>query len=632
MLNWLTEVLEGQKLKGTRGKIIAVIAFCCSCFFLYTAFSGSLPNIAQRATLMAFALPMIFLIKPSSQKHPRLSLVLDAGFAILAVVVFVYVIKVQKAIAWRVGNPNAVDMVMGVCAALLVIEAARRKVGWTLPILVGVLVIYGFAGPYMPGVLMHRGLDPGAFISSIYLSEEGIFGPPLQVAADFIMVFVLFGAFLRVSGAGEFFIDIADAAFGGMRGGPAKAAVISSGLMGCVSGSAVANVVTTGTFTIPMMKKTGYRPEVAGAVEAVSSTGGQIMSPIMGAAAFIMADFLRIPYWNVVKAAIIPAVLYYAAVFFMVDLEAAKTGLKGMPKSELPKAGEIMKRSGHLVIPVIVLIYLLGVVGYSAQKSAFFTIVLVVLVAALRKHTRINLRKFVSAMIEGAIGGLEVAAVCACAGIVIGILMRTGLGMMLTGMLVELSHGSLPILMVLTMIASIIMGMGLPTSACYIIVVVLIAPAMVQMGVPAIAAHMFAFYFACLSNITPPVAMAAYAGASIAGSDPMRTGFQATRVGACGFIVPFMFVYGTPLLMIGSAGEILLAFVTAMLGTFALSAGLTGYQFGKLNWFLRAMSLVAALVLIKPGIGSDLVGLAIIAVISAINWSQYKRKPKVPAA
>lgn len=252
--------------------------------------------------------------------------------------------------------------------------------------------------------------------------------------------------------------------------------------------------------------------------------------------------------------------------------------------------------------------------------------------AALRKHTRINLRKFVSAMIEGAIGGLEVAAVCACAGIVIGILMRTGLGMMLTGMLVELSHGSLPILMVLTMIASIIMGMGLPTSACYIIVVVLIAPAMVQMGVPAIAAHMFAFYFACLSNITPPVAMAAYAGASIAGSDPMRTGFQATRVGACGFIVPFMFVYGTPLLMIGSAGEILLAFVTAMLGTFALSAGLTGYQFGKLNWFLRAMSLVAALVLIKPGIGSDLVGLAIIAVISAINWSQYKRKPKVPAA
>lgn len=296
------------------------------------------------------------------------------------------------------------------------------------------------------------------------------------------MVFVLFGAFLRVSGAGEFFIDIADAAFGGMRGGPRQGGGHLQRPHGLRQRQRGRQRGHHRDLYDPDDEKDRLPAEVAGAVEAVSSTGGQIMPPIMGAAAFIMADFLRIPYWNVVKAAIIPAVLYYAAVFFMVDLEAAKTGLKGMPKSELPKAGEIMKRSGHLVIPVIVLIYLLGVVGYSAQKSAFFTIVLVVLVAALRKHTRINLRKFVSAMIEGAIGGLEVAAVCACAGIVIGILMRTGLGMMLTGMLVELSHGSLPILMVLTMIASIIMGMGLPTSACYIIVVVLIAPAMVQMG------------------------------------------------------------------------------------------------------------------------------------------------------
>lgn len=368
MLNWLTEVLEGQKLKGTRGKIIAVIAFCCSCFFLYTAFSGSLPNIAQRATLMAFALPMIFLIKPSSQKHPRLSLVLDAGFAILAVVVFVYVIKVQKAIAWRVGNPNAVDMVMGVCAALLVIEAARRKVGWTLPILVGVLVIYGFAGPYMPGVLMHRGLDPGAFISSIYLSEEGIFGTPLQVAADFIMVFVLFGAFLRVSGAGEFFIDIADAAFGGMRGGPRQGGGHLQRPHGLRQRQRGRQRGHHRDLYDPDDEKDRLPAEVAGAVEAVSSTGGQIMPPIMGAAAFIMADFLRIPYWNVVKAAIIPAVLYYAAVFFMVDLEAAKTGLKGMPKSELPKAGEIMNRSGHLVIPVIVLSTCSVMVGYSRRN------------------------------------------------------------------------------------------------------------------------------------------------------------------------------------------------------------------------------------------------------------------------
>jgi TRAP transporter 4TM/12TM fusion protein len=387
----------------------------------------------------------------------------------------------------------------------------------------------------------------------------------------------------------------------------------------------VANVATTGTFTIPLMKKTGYRPEIAGAVEAVASSGGQIMPPIMWAAAFIMADFLKVSFLSVVLAATIPAVLYYVALFFVVDLEAAKGGLKGLPRAELPSAKSTLLKSGYLLVPICVLIFLLGVVRYSPQKAAFFTIVLLIAIASIGAHTRMTPKKLLKALIRGGLGGLEVAAVCACAGIAIGIIMRSGLGFTLTGILIELSHGNLLVLMILTMLVSTIMGMGLPTSACYIIVAVLIAPAMVQLGVVPIAAHLFAFYYATLSAITPPVALASYAAAAVAGAPPMAVGWQSFRIGLTGFIVPYMFVFGPSLLMIGEPHKVAIAFLTASLGTFALAISLVGTLFTKVPSFIRAMAFIAAMLLIKPGLSTDLGGVTILSAIVVVNWLQMKK-------
>ena len=516
------------------------------------------------------------------------------------------------------------DVVMGCIAILLIIEATRRKVGLVMPILAGVFILYGYFGQNMPGVLRHRGLDVADFISGLYMGQEGIFGTPAGVAADFIMVYILFGSFLKATGAGDFFTQLADGGFGWARGGPAKGAVISSGLMGMISGSAVANVVTTGTFTIPMMRKTGYPAETAGAVESVASTGGQIMPPIMGAAAFIMADYLGTPYWSVVKAAFFPAILYYLVLFFVVDLEAGKKNLLGRPKSELPSVKKTLRESGYLLIPILVLIYLLGVIKFSAQKSAFWAIVLTVICSMFRKHTRISFKKFINCLVDGALSGIEVAAVCGCAGVIIGILMRTGLGMTLSSILVSLSGGNLVILMILTMLVSMIMGMGLPTSACYIIVATFIAPAMVKMGVIPMAAHLFAFYYACLSTITPPVALASYAAAGVAKCSPMRVGWESVRLGSAGFIVPYMFVFGNGLLMEGSVLSVLQAILTASIGGYALSVGLVGYQFTAMKAYMRVPYFAAALLLIFQGSVTDIIGIALLIAMSLLNWKKAK--------
>ncbi len=626
------DVLEMTGLeKDARGYITALFGLASSCFFLFTSYYGSLPNISQRAMLLILVLPIIIMAKPTFPKYRKLSFCFDVICSIAALASFIYVIAIQKEVGWRMGKPNDIDMILGFIGIAVVIFATKKKSGWALPLIVLVFIAYGFLGRYMPMALMHKGIPIRTFISSLYLAEEGLFTTPCQVAADFIMVFIIFGAILEATGAGEFFTDIADGLFGRTRGGPAKAATASSCLMGTISGSAVANVVTTGTFTIPLMKKTGYRPEVAGAVEAVASTGGQIMPPVMGAAAFIMSDFLGVPYWTIVKAAFIPAMLYYLALYFMVDFEAGKTNLKGRPKEELPNAREVIKKGWHLLIPIAVLIYLLGVVKYSPQKSAGITILCTLAVSLFRQHTRINLKKLFMGLIKGALGGVEVAAVCACAGIVVGIVLRTGLGASLTGMLVQLAGGRLLVLMVLTMICSIIMGMGLPTSACYIIAVVLIAPAMTDMGVSALAAHMFCFYFACLSCITPPVALAAYAGAGIAGCSSFKCGWQAVRLGLCGFIVPYMFVYGPPLLMQAPVPEIIQAIISASIGCYALAASLIGYMRTRLDIISRIILFGASLFLIIPGTLTDLIGLAFVIVIFVLNTLRMKKHPEISA-
>ncbi|MCL6447995.1 MAG: TRAP transporter permease [Armatimonadetes bacterium] len=624
----LKDTLKELNLTGTRGKIAAVLSICTSLFFLYTSCTGSFPAMIQRGVLLAFTMPLIFLVVPRRVDH-FLVRSLDYICILTAPIPFIYIICVQDQLMMRGGIPNKVDVIMGILATVIILEATRRRSGWALPILALLLLLYGFLGPAMPGILSHRGLDLDATITALFLGEEGIFGIPVAVTANFIMIFILFGAFLQVTGAGEFFIELATALCGWMRGGPAKVAVVGSSLMGMVSGSAVANVATVGTFTIPLMKKIGYKPEVAGGIEAVGSSGGQIMPPIMGAAAFIMADFLKMPYFKVAVAAIIPAILYYLALFFMVDLEAAKTGLKGLPRNELPDWKKTFLKSGYLLLPIFGLIYLLGFVQYSPQKAAFFTIVLLWIISCVRPHTRLNLKKFVTALINGAIGGLEVAAVCACAGIVIGIVMRTGLGLSLTGVLIELSGGILPILMVLTMLTSTILGMGLPTSACYIIVAVLVAPAMVKIGVLPIAAHMFAFYYATLSAITPPVALAAYAAAGIAKATSMKTGLAAFGFGLTGFIVPFMFVYGPPLLMQGPVPEIILCFAMAALGTYSLAMSMTGMWLKPLHVLERITCFAAALFLIIPEIRTDIIGLILLAAVMIINFRRYRRESNI---
>ena len=574
--------------------------------------------------MFMWIIPIIFMTKPIFKKPAALALIVDLILSLACLTAMYYITYDVKGMGWRVGKPNTLDIVFGTIAVLVILEATRRKVGLVMPVLAIIFILYGFFGQYMPGVLRHRGLDLADFISGLYMGQEGIFGTPAGVAANFIMVYILFGSFLKATGAGDFFTRLADGGFGWARGGPAKGAVVSSGLMGMISGSAVANVVTTGTFTIPMMRKTGYSAETAGAVESVASTGGQIMPPIMGAAAFIMADYLGVSYWTVVSAAIVPAILYYLVLFLVVDLEAGKQHLHGCNRAELPKVKDTMKDSGHLLIPVLVLIYLLGVVKYSAQKAAFWAILLTLVCSMFRKHTRINIKKFFGCLIDGALSAVEVAAVCGCAGVIIGVLMRTGLGMTISSILVQLSGGNLLVLMILTMLASMIMGMGLPTSACYIIVATFIAPAMVKMGIIPVAAHLFAFYYACLSTITPPVALASYAAAGVAKCSPMKVGWESVRLGLAGFIVPYMFVYGNGLLLIGGIGSVLQAVLTAIVGAYSLSVGLVGFQFTRMPWYMRIPYLAASLLLISQGTTTDIVGVAIVVVFSLLNFERRK--------
>lgn len=624
-MNIVSRVLANLGLSGFLGKLVAVLGIVTSAIFLYTAYEGSFPTFTQRGLLLVLCVPMIFLLA-SLKKKDRFGRWRDLAMAAISPIPFVYIIFIQDELMMRGGMPNTLDTTMGILAVLVVIEATRTKVGLALPIFAGLLIIYGFFGTAMPNLIEHRGLDLPQTITALYLSEDGIFGIPVAVTAEFIIAFIIFGAFLQVTGAGDFFSSLAKATIGGVRGGPAKAAVVGSALMGTISGSAVANVATVGTFTIPLMKKTGYKPEVAGGIEATGSSGGQIMPPVMGAAAFIMADFLKVPYTHVAIAAAFPALLYYLSLFFMVDMEAAKSGLKGMDRSEIPSLKKTMLYSGHLLLPILALIAFLGIISYSPQKAAFLSIVALVLISFLRKHTRLNVERTLTALAQGAIGTLEVAVVCACAGIAIGIIMRTGLGFMLTNVLIELSHGVLPILMILTMITSTVLGMGLPTSACYIIVAVLIAPAMIKLGVLPMAAHLFAFYYATLSAITPPVALAAYAASGIAGAPPMRTGIQACRFGITGFIVPYMFVYGPSLLLQGNPAEILTACISATFGVYGVSVAMMGWIFTRVPVWARVLSFIAALLLIKPGLDTDIVGYVILTAIVAVNYLARKRE------
>ena len=612
-------VLDKRSLSGWQWIGVSAIAVTCSLFHLFLAYSGILESLRMRAAHLGFLLPLAFLIYPASKKSPSVRFTwMDflwcaaSAFCCIYVGILEYDRLVSRAI--YVDPLTFMDVGIAVVLVVCTFEATRRVVGLPLVFVAGVALLYALFGNWIPGAFGHTGYSFEWIIEHLSLTTEGIFGIPVGASATFVFLFVLFGNFLQSSGAGQFFIDLSFAAAGRTRGGPAKMAVLSSALMGTVSGTAVGNVVTTGAYTIPLMKRIGYPPFFAGAVESAASTGGQIMPPIMGAAAFILAEFLGVPYLKVAAAAAIPAVLYFLSVGFVVDFEAQKRGLKGLPASELPSVVKILKKDAHLSLPLVVIVAML-VGGFTPYMAGFASIISVVAVSFLRAHTRLSLHSALQALNLGAQGAIVIAVTCAVAGIVIGCASLTGVAVKFAALILNLAGGKLYLALPLIMIASLFLGMGLPTTAAYIMVAALAVPALVEMGVVPMAAHLFAFYFACISAITPPVAIAAYAGAGLAGAPAMKTGWESVRLAAAGFIVPYMFVYGPQLLLLGDWSRILLASGTALIGCYALGAAIVGWLKRATVLWERVVLFAAALILIAPVGYASFWGAALIGVV-----------------
>ncbi|WP_286934680.1 MULTISPECIES: TRAP transporter permease [Aminobacterium] len=616
-----------RDLHGWRYLVVAFLALSASIFHLYTAVSGLRSAMYQRSIHWLFMGALMFLLYPVSRKRPKNSIDWwDWILAGLLIAGCLNIILNWEAITIREGAPIPSDIYWGTVMVLLVLEGTRRSMGLPLPIMATIALLYAFLGPYFPGILAHGGFALEEIAPFQYLRTDGIFGVPLGVSASFIFLFVLFGAVLNVSGAGQFFIDLSIALTGKSRGGPAKAAVVASALMGTVSGSSVANTVTTGAFTIPLMKSAGYKSEFAGAVVAAASTGGQVMPPVMGAAAFIMAQFLGISYWDIVVAAAIPAALYFFSIWAMVHFRAGKRGIRAMTNEEVPKIGPVLREGWHLLIPIITLIAFLAT-GYSAVKAVFWSILCLIGASWLgEKKYRMTPQRVLDALINGAIGAVDVAAACACSGIVIGIIGITGVGLAFSSFVMSLSYGILPLALVLTMIGSIILGMGVPTTAQYIITSTLAAPALAQMGVPMMSAHLFCLYFGVLADVTPPVALATYAAAGIARSNAMKTGFTALVVAVAGFIVPYMFVYNSYLLFQGSIVKIIIGCVTAFLGIIGLAAGVQGYFVTHLPLWGRAALLAVPFLLIHPALISNCIA---VGIIGSMYFIQRRRASRI---
>ena len=633
---------RARKLTGIMGKLTMFIAIGMSIFQLYTARFGTLLSARQRSLHIIFAFVLGFLLYPGSKKSEKDKVsILDQIFILLVVVVFGYLFVFVNEIAIKGVDLTAVDILFGGLAILLTLEVTRRVVGPELPIVAIIFLLYAKLGPYLPGLLAHRGFGWDRLISHMYLGLEGILGIPIGVSATFVFMFILFGSFLDKTGVGRFFIDLAYSLTGHFKSGPAMTAVVASGLMGSISGSSVANTVTTGAFTIPLMKKTGYEPHFAGAVEATASTGGQLMPPVMGAAAFIMAEFTGIPYLSIVIAAAIPAILYYFAVGTMVHLEASKLGLKGLPKDQLPKLGKILIREGYLLIPLLAIIYFL-MNGYTPTLSAFYAILMSVIIAvisAIVKHTlkreqSFGPKEFFNALETGAKGSVGVACACACAGMIVGVVTLTGLGLRVAELIVTLAQGKLLLTLFFTMIASIILGMGLPTTAKYIVLATMAVPALTNLEVNIMSAHLFILYFGVVADITPPVALAAYAGAGIAGSNSMKTGFQAVKLASAAFIVPYIFAMDPSLIMVKEVvgtTVVFLPFISALpiilsavLGILCLAGAVQGYLVDYCKLYERITLGIAALLLLKPGLWTDVFGLVVLVGVYILQKNRVK--------
>jgi TRAP transporter 4TM/12TM fusion protein len=621
------EVSTGRVLGKPFAWTVAVIGFCMSLFHIWVLIVRPIDPWYFRTLHVVLGGVLLFALVPgwknAGKTQPHW---LDYILIAMLLAPMIYIFAVFDEWIYRVGVvPTGWDFFFSLLFVIAVWEMARRATGWPLAALCIIFILYGHFGNYLPGLFYHRGYSWERMITFLF-SLDGILSLPIQASAHYIFLFVIFGAFVDASGAGKFFVDFARCLAGRLRGGPAKVSIISSALIGTASGSSVANVVVDGVFNIPLMKATGFRGTIAAAVEAMNSSGGQIVPPVMGAGAFLMAEILHVPYSQVCLAAIIPAVLYFASSYWMIDLYAASAGLRGLTRDEVPVFVKIMREKGYLLIPLIIVLVCLMVLMMSAYRAALYGIIALVLASWLSRESRMGPKQIAATLAKGARGAMEIIATCAAAGIIVGVLTQTGLGQKFAMIIFAYSKGNLLLALIFTMLIAMVLGMGMPTTAAYAISASVLAPALVgQFNVMPIAAHLFIFYYACLSALTPPVALASFAAAAIAGEKPWPVGFQSMRFAIAGFIIPYMFIYGPAILLEGTTFEIVTAIVTGLLGTLALAAGAQGWLLSRLSWPQRIVILVAALTLIKPGWVTDLIGFGILLAISLAQFVAIRK-------
>ncbi len=615
-----------NKMGGFWKTAVVVLSCIFIAYHLITSRFGMPPAFQHRAIHLGFILCLVWIYYPAKRKSIKSRpSYLDMGLIALTVVLTIFTYFNIDSLALRAGRAVPTDFIFGGMYIILVLEACRRVSGPGLLILAVTFLLYAYLGPYIPGVLSHRGYSVHRLIYQMYLTTQGIFGLPIGIASTYLVLFIVFSNLLGKSGLGSLFNDLAMAIGGRMVGGPAKVAVFASALVGMINGSSATNVATSGAFTIPLMKRVGYKPYFAGAIEAAASTGGQIMPPIMGTGAFIMAEFLGISYLTIAAAALIPAILYFAAVYFQIDLRARKIGLKGLCREEMPSVKQALKSYGHMLIPIFVLVFLLFE-GFTPIYAAFYCCVFTWILSLLRKETRMGVKELVDLSVASARSCVSLSVAMANAGFVVGVLSMTGIGIVLADNIVALSHGSMLITLFLSMIVSIILGMGLPTSACYIIAASIAVPILREMGIDGLPAHMFVFYFACLSTVTPPVALSAYVGAGMAGADTNQVGWAAFRLALAGFIVPFFFIYAPEILLISdSHAAIAWAATTGLIGTALLAVGIEGFLFLSLPIWLRIIFLGSALSLMMPGVSSDVIGFSVAGIAILVAFMKRKK-------
>ncbi|MBQ7956131.1 MAG: TRAP transporter fused permease subunit [Lachnospiraceae bacterium] len=600
--------------------VLAVFSLFCIYVTLFTSWLEEI----RLTSFVAFIIFIGYLVFPAKKGHQKVNHMpwYDVVLMVGGTGAFLYYTVNALTIIQQGSIFEWYQIVIGIVGILSLAEVCRRSVGIPILIVAGVLIVYaliwGLSNPTFSGKLNYT-------VRYLFYSKEGIMSTPINVCSKFIVVFIIFGAFLERTGIADFFINIANAFVGGFSGGPAKVAVVASAMEGMVSGSSVANTVGSGSVTIPLMKKTGYKPEFAAAAEASASTGGQIMPPIMGAAAFLMADYVGVPYSNIVVRAILPAVLYFAGIFITVHLEAKKEGLRGLSKEELPKIKPLLKQI-YLLLPLILLVYLVGTSQRSIQYAAAIAIIVAIVVSLFNKGNRITPKRIWEALAAGGQGMITVAAACGVAGIIAGTITMTGLANMLINGIVALAGNQVIIALILTMLCCIVLGMGVPTTANYCIMAATCAPILVRMGVPTLAAHFFVFYFGIVADLTPPVALAAYAGAAIAQGNPMKTAFTATKLAIGAFIVPYVFALNPAMLFIDTnAIEIVQICITSLVGIFGVSAALEGYLLKPMSWYQRFLGLAGGLLLIYPGLTTDLLGLGLVGMVAIIQILERKK-------